>query len=185
MPAQVTAPGTEMVRDVMVPEPAANSAKLPLVKGTVEAVKFELALVVQLAVVVSHVPLVGVDAPLLSHHWFEAPAFRARSANSRQAPVEVNFTKLWVRFFIIIGWISEFCLSGPNWMDCARMPAAKAGNAVRNETTLPAVLRDAVFKNLNLVLCLPTLPLRFPSWHGQISRQPRLNDPDFKLYGPI
>ena len=49
----------------MVVLPPAKIGKLPLVKATVEAVN--VALLAQFVVVVSQVPLVGVDAPMLSH----------------------------------------------------------------------------------------------------------------------
>ena len=66
MPAQVTALLTVMVVLAVVPLPAENSGKLPLLKGTREFVNAEL--VDQLAVVASQVPLVAALVPLLSHH---------------------------------------------------------------------------------------------------------------------
>jgi hypothetical protein len=66
MPEQVKALFTVMVGLLMAVLPAANATELPLVKGTFEAVNVELG--AQLAVVVSHVPLLAAEAPLLSHH---------------------------------------------------------------------------------------------------------------------
>lgn len=66
MPSQVTAPGTLMFRVGIVTLPAEKTAKLPLVNGTVEAVKVFEA---QKDEVVSHVPSVAADAPLLSQNW--------------------------------------------------------------------------------------------------------------------
>ena len=81
IPAQLTALLTVMFKVPMATVPAENSGKLVLlVKATVEAVNAELA--DQLVVVVSHVPLVAADAPLLSHHKLvvAAPTFPAKSA---------------------------------------------------------------------------------------------------------
>ena len=72
MPAQVTTLFTVMVRAPMVVVPAANSGKLPVPKATLEELNAEVVL--QLAVPVSHVPLVAADVPLLSHHRLVAPA---------------------------------------------------------------------------------------------------------------
>jgi hypothetical protein len=98
MPAQVTGPGTEIVKLAIVPVPAENSGKLPFVKTNVDAVNAELD--VQFELVLSQVPLVAAEIPLLSHQTLvalELPAARQNKAEQRGK----------VRF-LILGCLSIF-----------------------------------------------------------------------------
>ena len=113
MPAQLTALLTVMVIEAVVPVPAENSGKSPLTKAPVEAVKVEL--VAHLEDVVSQVPLVAAEVPLLSHHLFVALALSATKEKNRQQMARIDFDGLEQRVFmaVVLLFKSEGRISHP------------------------------------------------------------------------